>query len=236
MKILHLYHDIMNLYGDYANVSAVQRMLERSGEEVTVDRLSLGDEAMLSDYDFIFIGSGTEHHQKTVLCDLMKYKEALREYILSDRVLLMTGNSFEMLGKSITDGSGTVHEALGLYDYAATEDRGRRYTADIICSADFLDQPLVGFINKSSRVEGISQPLFHTVFGVGDHVKSKTEGVRERNFFGTHLTGPILIKNPHLLIYIVSALLGREPEASYLEYEQKGYEITLRKLSERAKA
>ena len=36
MKILHLYHDIMNLYGDYANVSAMKRVLEKSGEEVTV--------------------------------------------------------------------------------------------------------------------------------------------------------------------------------------------------------
>ena len=29
MKILHLYHDIMNLYGEYANVSALERMLEK---------------------------------------------------------------------------------------------------------------------------------------------------------------------------------------------------------------
>ena len=60
MKILHLYYDIMNLYGDYANVSAMQRILEKSGEDCTVDRLSLGDNAVLSDYSFIFIGSGTE--------------------------------------------------------------------------------------------------------------------------------------------------------------------------------
>ena len=30
MKILHLYHDIMNLYGEYANVSALERMLEKN--------------------------------------------------------------------------------------------------------------------------------------------------------------------------------------------------------------
>ena len=30
MKILHLYHDIMNLYGEYANVSALKRMLEKN--------------------------------------------------------------------------------------------------------------------------------------------------------------------------------------------------------------
>ena len=77
MKLLHLYHDIMNLYGDYANVSAMERMLTKNGADVTVDRLSLGDKAEISDYDFIFIGSGTEKNQKTVLADFMKYKDEL---------------------------------------------------------------------------------------------------------------------------------------------------------------
>ena len=67
MKILHLYHDIMNLYGDYANVAAMRRMLEKSGENVTVDRLSLADTAVLEDYDFIYIGSGTENKSMAVL-------------------------------------------------------------------------------------------------------------------------------------------------------------------------
>ena len=67
MKILHLYHDIMNLYGEYANVSALERMLEKSGVKFTTDRLTLFDNADLGDYDFIYIGSGTEKNQKLVL-------------------------------------------------------------------------------------------------------------------------------------------------------------------------
>ena len=31
MKLLHLYHDIMNLYGDYANILALERMLKNNG-------------------------------------------------------------------------------------------------------------------------------------------------------------------------------------------------------------
>ena len=55
MKLLHLYYDIMNLYGDYANVSAMKRILEKSGEQVTVDRLTLGDSVDFSQYDFVYI-------------------------------------------------------------------------------------------------------------------------------------------------------------------------------------
>ena len=234
MRLLHLYHDIMNLYGDYANVSAVKRMLEKSGEEVTVDKLSLSDEASLSDYDFIFIGSGTEKNQKVVLKDIVKYKDALKDYIESGKVLLMTGNSFELLGDLITDGQGKEHRGLGYFKYETIEKSGVRMTSDIICTASFLDRPLVGFINKSSVIFGINDTLFHTQFGIGNSDDDKTEGIRYKNYFGTHLTGPVLMKNPHFLTYITALILGREPETAHLTYEQNGYETTLRKLSERA--
>ena len=54
MKILHLYHDLMNLYGDYANVSALCRMLELNNIEFSLDKKSLGDEVDFSEYDFIY--------------------------------------------------------------------------------------------------------------------------------------------------------------------------------------
>lgn len=235
MKLLHLYHDIMNLYGDYANILAMQRILEKSGEEVEVDRLSLGDTAVLSDYDFIFIGSGTEKNQKTVLADFAKYKEQIADYIASDKPLLMTGNSFEMLGKTITDGNGVCHEGLALYDFTVTEERGRRYTADIIADCAFLDSPLVGFINKSSQIYGVQNPLCRVTFGIGNNAEETAEGVCDRHFYGTHITGPVLQKNPHFLCCIAELILGRKPADDHLTYEKKGYDNTLRKLSERIK-
>lgn len=233
MKLLHLYHDIMNLYGDYANVLAMQRILEKSGQEVSVDRISLGGNAVLSDYDFIFIGSGTEKNQKTVLADFMKYKEQLKAYIRSDKPLLMTGNSFEMLGRTITDGSGSVFEGLGLYEFYVTELHAKRITADIIAKADFLTKPAVGFINKSSEITGIKSPMFRIEFGVGNNAAEQTEGICDRNFYGTHITGPILEKNPHFLIYLARLILDKKPFDDHLEYEKKGYRITLEKLKER---
>lgn len=224
----------MNLYGDYANVSALKRILEYSGEEVTVERVSLGGSAALGEYDFIYVGSGTEKNQKTVLRDFEKYKDQLREYISADKPLLMTGNSFEMLGHMITDGSGVTYEGLDLYDFTTVEEKGKRFTDDIICRTDFLEQPFVGFINKSSKVFNIRHRFFTTEFGLGDNDEGGYEGIHDRCFFGTHLTGPILIKNPHFLIYLATIILGREPDTGHLEYERRGYSVTLDKLSERA--
>ena len=233
MRLLHLYHDIMNLYGDYANILALQRILEKSGEEATIDRLSLGDEVCFDDYDFIFIGSGTEKNQKVVLGDFIRFKDQVKDYIASGKPLLMTGNSFEMLGKTITDGDGKVFDGLALYDFTATEERGKRYTTDVIADTDFLDRPLVGFINKSSMISGITSPMDTVTFGIGNCTGEMTEGLRDKNLYGTHITGPVLQKNPHFLSYIAELILGKKPSEDHLAYEKKGYENTLKKLSER---
>ncbi len=236
MKILHLYHDLMNLYGDYANASAMKRILEKSGESVELDRLSLGDNADFTKYDFIFIGSGTEKNQRVALKDLKKYGRALKAYIDSGKVILMTGNSFEMLGKTITDAHGQSYDGLGLLDFTVTEQNKTRMTADVIFDCDFLTQPVVGFVNKCSEITGAGKTLFNVRTGLGNKNGDKCEGVRLNNCFGTHVTGPVLIKNPHFLCYLAEGILGRAPESDWMTYEKAGYDVTLRELSSSANA
>ena len=232
MKILHLYYDIMNLYGEYANVSAMERILSNSGIECTVDRLTIGDSAVLSEYDFIYIGSGTERNQKVVLDDFSSYRAQLREYVGNGKAALLTGNAFEMLGATIEDAQGNRFEGLRLFDFKTKEQSKTRNTADAIFEADFLSRPLVGFINKCSETEGVKAPLFKVKMGLGNKDGDATEGVRKENLFGTHLTGPVLIKNPYFLEYLAGIVAGgTKLSTEHLEYERKGYEITLSELS-----
>ena len=233
MKILHLYHDIMNLYGDYANLVAVKKLAVHNGVEVTVDRHSIGDEVALADYDLIYIGSGTERNQKVVLEDLRRYSKALSDCIEGGKVILMTGNAFEMLGKSITNADGKVHEGLGLFDFETTEQDKTRMVGDVVFGCDFLDSPVVGFINKCSEIRGIGQPMFTVEMGLGNAEGDKGEGIRKNNLFCTHVTGPVLIKNPHLLTYLCTLILGEQPDDGCLDYEKKGYAVTLRELRKR---
>lgn len=236
MRLLHLYGDLMNLYGDYANVAAVERMLTKSGEQVTTDHISLGGTAVLDAYDFVYIGSGTERNLRVALADCRRYKDALRAYIDSGRAALLTGNSFEMLGKSLTDAHGEVCPGLGLFDFTVTEQNKTRETADVIYTCGFLTQPLVGFVNKCSEIRGAEPPLFQVTMGLGNHADSRSEGVRRGNCFGTHLTGPVLIKNPHFLAYLAERITGKPPVTDYLTREKAGYEVTLRELQKRAGA
>ena len=236
MKILHLYHDLMNLYGEYANITALVKLLENNGEEVTVDRVSIGDEAELSAYDFIYIGSGTERNMRVALNDIKRFESALTDCVGKGKVMLFTGNSFEMLGRRITDADGNEYEGLGLFNFESVEQNRERLVGDVIFDCAFLDSPVVGFVNKCSEIKVIDEPMFTVKMGLGNSKGDSGEGVRLNNLFCTHVTGPVLIKNPHFLCYLAELLLGRKPDDSCLEHEKKGYAVTLTELSKRITA
>ena len=231
MKILHLYHDLMNLYGDYANITALKKLAESNGEEVVTDRLSVGDEVDLSEYDFVYIGSGTERNMKVALEDMRRLYGGFESYVDGGGVALLTGNSFEMLGSRIVDCEGREYEGLGMFGFTVTEQNKKRLVGDAVYDCAFLDRPLVGFINKCSEIRGIDEPMFTARMGLGNADGESGEGVRKNNLFCTHLTGPALMKNPHFLSYIAGLILGREVDDNAMEYEKKGYEVTLRELT-----
>lgn len=232
MKLLHLYGDVMNLYGEYANVAVLARFLNDLGYETTVDTLSLYEERDISGYDFYYMGAGTEQKQKLVLPKLQAYCQALKEAFDEEKVMLFTGNSFEMLGKSITDANGKVYEGLQLFDFETTEGM-QRITGDCLAENDEINDTVVGFMNKCSTTTGIEHPLFTLMLGFGNESDKGPEGFREKNCFGTHLTGPILVKNSAMLRLLAGLLGAENAESVSYPYMEKGYETTARELKKR---
>ena len=236
MKILHLYHDLMNLYGDYANITALTKLLSANGITAKTDRLSIGDEVDFDSYDFIFIGSGTERNLRVMLNDLRRHSAALTKYIGSEKVMLMTGNSFEALGKTLTDSAGNTVEGLGLFDFDTVEQNKERLVGDIVFDCGFLSSPVVGFVNKCSEINGINEPMFTVRMGLGNRRGDSGEGIRMNNLFCTHVTGPVLVKNPHFLLSIAGLICSKSLSDDALEYEKKGYAVTLSELKKRMEA
>ena len=136
-------------------------------------------------------------------------------------------------GIEIIDAKGEKYEGLGLFDFTVTEQERTRNTADAIFTMEGSEHPLVGFINKCSTIHGIDAPLFQVKMGLGNETTGAGEGITYKNFYGTHLTGPMLIKNPYFLMKLASDLCGKEMNGDYLNYEKAGYEITLRELTKR---
>ena len=242
LKILHLYPDCMSLYGEYANVAVLRRHLEAMGVSVTVDTPLFEDEPDFEHADFIYMGAGTERTQKAALAALLPHKEGLRAAIDRGAVVLFTGNAMELLGGSIPGEDGRL-PALGFAGFL-TEGEDRRDPGDVIAHTALWDSPVVGFMNKCSRTfmadDGDDTPLFDRLsLGMGNQREKGPEGYVSGNVFATHLTGPVLVKNPDFVDFLIRRLYevkGWElPEAlPVLPYEREAYEVTLKELTARA--
>jgi len=227
IKILHLYPQLMNLYGDYGNLTVLCRHLNDLGLEVQVDRKEPDDLCCLTDYDLIYMGSGTENNQKIALENLKKQKDELKSCLENDRVILFTGNAMELLGTKIDD-----EEGLGLIGFTVKTTE-KRYTGDVILHNDQIGD-VVGFINKSTLIEGGKEDaLFAYEFRDVNLEDNEYEGYRRKNLFGTHVIGPVLVKNPPFMDHIVGLLVGKDFRKVLYEHEQKAYETNLSQLRKR---
>lgn len=210
MKILHLFHDLMNLYGEYANTLALQRAVSEKGRAAEIEKLSVGDELDFSEYDFIYIGSGTEKNQKVALEYLRPYTEQLKSALESGKIILATGNSFEVFGDHIIDRDGVKHEGLKLFGFTVTEG-AERIVEDVI--ADLDGEKVIGFINKASQIDGVNNPLFLIKQGVGNSESSPSaEGIQAGSFYGTHIIGPLLIRNKIMAEFLADKLIEKTAE------------------------
>ena len=97
-------------------------------------------------------------------------------------------------------------------------------------------QTAVGFVNKASQTTEVAHPLFRMEHGPGNAADTAEDGAWEGGFYGTHLIGPLLMKNPHVNAYFTELLCRRAGlpyQAQDCPHEQRAYEVTLRALQER---
>lgn len=240
LTIVHLYPDVMSLYGEYANIAVLRRHLEAMGAEATVRDVTFEDEMDLSGADFIYMGAGTERRQKAVLVSAPHYGPRLKDAAENGAVLLFTGNAMETLGSSVTDAAGKVWPGYALADFTTVET-DRRSPGDVVAAPTLWDAPAVGFMNKCSVTRGVKTPLFSALpLGFGNEREHGPEGYVDSNVFGTHLTGPVLVKNPDFLDLVIRRLFARKngtlpAELPVLPHEREAYTVTLRELQGRIK-
>lgn len=244
LTILHLYPDCMSLYGEYANIAVLRRHLEAMGVSVTVETALFEDTPDFEHADFVYMGAGTERTQKAALAALLPHKDALKGAMDRGAVVLFTGNAMELLGASVTDAAGKVWPCLGFGEFTTVES-GYRYPADVVSDAALWDGSVVGFMNKCSLTRGVKTPLFRVEAGYPGNTGNPDqddgdggEGYVSGNVFATHLTGPVLAKNPDFTDFLIKrifAVKGWElPEKlPVLPYEREAYEVTRRELEAR---
>lgn len=240
LKIVHLFPELMSLYGEYANLAVLRRRLERMGVTVEVIGVDCDSTPDFSDADMIYMGAGTERNQKFALKKLLPYADALKAAAERGTLLLFTGNAMPMLGKTITDAQGASHDALALADFTTVES-DKRTGVDIVAVPALWEEQAVGFMNKCSVTKGITTPLFSALpLGFGNESEGGAEGYVSGNVLATHITGPVLVKNPAFTDLVIRRLFAAKdwelPEKlPRLPHEQEAYEVTLRELQARVK-
>lgn len=223
IKIAHMYYDLMNLYGEGGNVLALIGTFLEQNIECVVDKITIGDELDLSIYDIIYMGSGSETNQLIVLEDIMKYKDEFKNAIENNKYVICTGNSYELFGKYINKKNDKKYEALNIFDFYAKEI-DERIKGEQVVECSFLKEPLIGFQNRQCVMSNKKNHLFSVINGHAENYKTKYEGIHYKNFFGTYLIGPLLIRNPHLTNYIVKDILDKKsigyiPITNTLDYK-----------------
>ena len=241
LTILHLCPDLMSLYGEYANLAVLERLLEDLGVEVTHLTATFEDTPDFAGADLIYMGAGTERSQKAVLKHLVPYAPAIRTAVEGKTLLLFTGNAMETLGASVTDKDGKTFPGLGLAGFTTVET-DRRTPHDVIATSTLWEAPTVGFMNKCSTTAGVDAPLFSALpLGFGNESKGGAEGYARGNILATHITGPVLVKNPAFLWYVVHRLFDAKgwqvPEdfaaRPWMDHAAEAFNVTYAELSQR---
>ncbi len=207
LNIGHFCPELLNLYGDKGNILTLKKRAQWRDIKCNITEIGIEDEMDISSFDIIFIGGGSDREQKIVLKRLSYERDALKEYIENDGVMLAVCGGYQMLGMYYYLG-GEKTDGLNLIDIY-TDMGKKRMTSDVIIDTPF--GRTVGFESHQGKtfING-NNPLGTVVYGYGNNNEDKTEGIIYKNVIGTNLYGPLLPKNPHIADYIIEKALKRK--------------------------
>ncbi len=229
LTLLHLFPELLNLYGDRGNLTVFEKRCRMRSIELQVISLPFSEEIDLTDVDIVYLGGGSEKDLPKIAQKLRTCQEDFLRYRDADGVLLGVATGYPLLGNTFV-AEGVSYDGLGLLPI--TTEAGKEKLIGNIA----LNSPLgvlAGFENHTGLTflsEGAS-PLGTVLTGFGNNGKDKTEGAMQKNIIGTYLSGPLLPKNPEVCDLLIAKAIekkyGSFPDLAPIEcnYEKlaKGY-------------
>ena len=215
LKILYLYPDILELYGDYGNIQVLKYRLEKRGYKAIIEKYSIGDkEPDFKNYDLVFAGGGADQEQSILAKDLIKYKDNIKEAVNNGVFFLLICGAYQLFGKYYKGVEGNIIPGLEIFNYytEAIENRKKRCIGNIVIEANLNGEKtkIIGFENHGGQTFDIDTPFGDVLFGNGNKFGDSKEGFSLKNVIATYLHGPLLSKNPELADYIISHCLNRK--------------------------
>jgi len=213
INVLHLYYDLLNLYGENANTRCIEHMLKLNNIKVRIDYKSIKDIIDFEKYDLIYIGSGDEESLLLASKDIKRYAKELNKFIESNKYLILTGNSMDLFGKYI-EANNEKYDTLSIFDYytkfieKSTFENASvdRIVGQVYGTSKLIKQKIIGFQNRCDLNYDIKTPLFKLEERFSNDLTNTSEGFTYKNVYATHIIGPLLIRNPYFTDYILSKL------------------------------
>lgn len=231
MVVEILYPELTNIFGDYANIT----YLEKCMPEAKFIYTSINKEPYFikNKVDMIYLGSMSEEYQKIIVEKLIKYKKNLIECIEKDIIVLFTGMATEIIGNYIIE-NDKKQKCLGLFDVYFERNKTKRHNSLFL--GNFEKFKIVGNKSQFTMMYGDNKYPFIEVHDgcVGMNLNSKYEGIHYRNFFATQLLGPLLILNPYFTDYLIK-LKNKNFKLEYKKDIIQNYKNRLELLENRKK-
>ncbi|PMQ01994.1 MAG: glutamine amidotransferase [Dictyoglomus sp. NZ13-RE01] len=211
INILHMYPDLLNLYGDRGNIIVLKKRCEWRGIKANILSFTKDKEQGLESADIIFLGGGSDREQEIIFSHIIKYKNVLKDLIEDSLVVLAICGGYQLLGEYYLDAYGNKIEGLGILNFYTKAEEGRLIGNILIeTTLPIYPKTLVGFENHGGRTYHNYNTLGKVLKGFGNNGKDGKEGLVYKNLFGTYLHGPVLPKNPHFVDYLIKKALERK--------------------------
>jgi hypothetical protein len=229
LRIVHLFPDLLSVYGDTGNLRTLAVRAERRGIAVQLERV-LGDGDVVPDADLFVIGGGQDRDQVAVERALLRLGDALVHRVADGAALLAICGGYQSLGESYRTGHARTVRGPGLFG-VRTMAGPRRMVGPVVAhlrdpSLTTIRDTVIGFENHSggTSLAPNAGPFATVEIGSGNNGQDGTEGLLARPGsdglrglrIGTYLHGPLLPRNPHVADALLAAALARTGQPSGL--------------------
>lgn len=238
LKMIWMYHDLMDLYGDKGNLQVLRIRAQQRGIDVTLDTCTIGEQRDIRDYDLFFLGGGADREQNLIFEDLLKRRDQIAQAMQEKTAFLLICGGYQLFGKYYLDQDGKKIPGLDFFDYyTVAGDRDHRCIGNIAVEAamDGHVFEAVGFENHGGQTHEVDTPFAKVLSGHGNMFSGGQEGFVNDQVLATYMHGPLLPKNPMIADLVIQRALRKrsgEVELKPLDdtLETRAREVMLERL------
>lgn len=247
IRIVHLFPELLNLYGDRGNVATLSNRARWRGFTVEVEAIEASAAGRPIRADIIFIGGGPDRLQVGVARALAQMEGSLARAVFDGAALLAVCGGFQNLGYEFRSSLVGSLSGPGLFDVSTdAPESTQRMVGGVVARLD-AQSPIASIGRASAAAAGFAGQE-QTIVGFENHGGRTTLGARVQTLgqverghgnngadggegaialpgeaglaglrIGTYLHGPLLPRNPHLADFILASVLHRRGIAGLSE-------------------